>query len=135
MYDALTAPPKPGTPLESVMILLWQMRQEAEYYLTRVIVQSSIDPDQGKSTTEAWKEFTDHFYPYLAEEVKRGDKAALDVLWKEIRRGGLSVRPLEPLVKSKMAKLRKEATNAYGSNDDDGMPRVRVRKGRYRRRR
>lgn len=116
------------------MILLWQMRQEAEYYLSRVLVQASIDPDEGKSTTEAWKEFTDRYYPYLAEEVKKGDKAALDVLMNEVKRGGLAVRPLSPLVKDRMVKLRKEATNARGAGSDPGVPRVRVRKGRYRRR-
>ena len=132
MYDAMSSPPRPGTPLESVMILLWQMRQEADYYLQRAIVQASIDPDEGKSTTEAWKEYTDHFYPYLGEETKKSDHKALDVLMDEIKRGGLAVRPVAPQVSSKMKKLRKEASRA--PDNDDGVPRMRVRKGRHRRR-
>ena len=131
MYDAMSSPPRPGTPLESVMILLWQMRQESDYYLQRAIVQASIDPDQGKSTTEAWKEFTDHFYPYLGPETKKSDQKALDVLMEEIKRGGLAVRPTAPQVKSRMRKLREKATNV---TNDDGVPSMRVRKGRRRRR-
>ena len=131
MYDAMASPPRPGTPLESVMILLWQMRQEADYYLQRTIVQASIDPDQGKSTTEAWKEFTDHFYPYLGPETRKSDQRALDVLMEEIKRGGLAVRPTAPQVKSRMRKLREKATNA---TNDEGVPSMRVRKGRRRRR-
>jgi hypothetical protein len=133
MYDMMMEPPPPGSPLESVFILVWQMREDAEYYRIRAIVQAAMDiKDDGKAAQDAFKEFADHFFPYLAGEQKRGDKAALQYLMKEIKKGGLAVRPLEPLMKSKMAKKRRKA--AQDGTDPD-MPIMRKRKGLLSRRR
>jgi len=113
------------------MILLWQMRQEAEYYLSRTIVQSAVDPDGGKATTDAWKEYTDRFYPYLKAETKKSDEAALGYLVKEVKKGSLSVRPLMPIVKSRLrGKKRGESnvTELARNPANPGVPRMRVRK-------
>jgi hypothetical protein len=110
------------------MLLVWRMRQEREYNAIRAVVQSAIDPDQGKSTQDAWAEFSDSFYPYLKEQRKRGDKAAIDYLMKEVARGPLKITPLVPLVKSRLhGKRRKDA--------DSDLSSVRIRKGRTRGRR
>lgn len=124
IYDTIRDRPKPGSPMESVLLLVWQMRQEIEYYAVRAVVQASIDPDEGKSTQDAWKSFTEQFYPYLMEQVKRGDRAAVEYLVKEVKKGPLRVIPLMPLVKSRMRKKIDGATN----NDD--LPDVRIGKGR-----
>ena len=113
------------------MLLVWRMRQDREYNATRAIVQAAIDPDQGKSTQDAWKEFSDSFYPYLKEQTKRGDKAAIDYLMKEVARGPLKIIPLVPLVKSRLRSKKRSDSDA----DDNNLSPVRVRKDRTRGRR
>lgn len=128
MYDLMGELPPPGSPVESIMLLVWRMRQDCEYNSVRAVVQSAIDPDQGKSTQDAWAEFSDSFYPYLKEHRRKGDKAAIDYLLKEVAKGPMRVIPLVPLVKSRLhGKRRKDA--------DSDMPPVRVRKGGARGRR
>lgn len=108
------------------MILVWQMRQDIEYYATRVLVQAAIDiEDNGKAVQDAWKAYTDVFFPQVKGKRDRGDKAALASLMKEVKKGGLRVRPLMTLVKSKMHSKRIK----HLGGDDDNMPSVRKRKG------
>jgi hypothetical protein len=129
MYEMMREPPPPGSPVESVMLLVWRMRQDREYNAIRVFVQAAIDPDQGKSTQDAWKEFSDTFFPYLKGQKRRGDKAAIDYLMKEVSRGPLTVKPLVPLVKSRLRGTRRPDAR---DNDND-MPPMRVGKGGRRR--
>jgi len=99
------------------MILVWQMRQDIEYHTTRVIVQAAVDiEDDGKAVQDAWKTYADAFFPHLKERRVLGDKAAMDMLMKEIKKGGLSVRPLTTLVKSKLHSRR---IKNIGKTDDD----------------
>lgn len=108
MYDMMAQPPTPGTPVESIMILVWQMRQDAQYFLTRSIVQASTEMDDGgESVQKAWREFTDKYYPYLEAQRKGDDKIALECLFKEIKKGGLTVTPLEPLTKKARQRRRR----------------------------
>lgn len=107
MYDMLREPPPPGSPLESMMILLWRMREDIRYHHSRVLVQSSIDPDDGKATKDAWAEYTDVFYPYLKEKRRRDDKAALKFLMSEVKKGAFRVRPIAPLHRSKIRERTK----------------------------
>lgn len=114
LYDTLAAPPMPGSPVESVMILVWQMRQDAQYFLARANVQASTETDDGGDAIQkAWREFTDKYYPYLGEQKKRGDKVALESLFKEVKKGGLKVTPLMPISK----KARKRRRSGKGPND------------------
>jgi hypothetical protein len=99
------------------MILVWQMRQDIEYYATRALVQAAIDiEDGGKAANEAWKQYTDAFFPHVKNRRDFGDKAALAMLMKEVKKGGLKVRPLMPLVKSK---LHGKRIRHYGPDDND----------------
>jgi hypothetical protein len=108
------------------MILVWQMRQDIEYYTTRALVQAAVDlDDEGKAVQEAWKAFTDAFFPHLKGKRDMGDKAALAMLMREVKKGGLKVRPLQPLVKSK---LHSKRIKHYGP-DDNIVSGVREREG------
>ena len=124
MYDLARSAPPPGSPLESLFILVWWMRQDLHYYGVRVAVQAMIDPDKGKAAEDAWKEFTDYFYPFLKGQRKRHDKMAIGALMKEVKRGFLSVRPLAPLVKSKLGRRVREYDTDMSSlrqrEDPDG---------------
>lgn len=111
--------------MESVLILVWQMRRDIEYYGTRALVQAAIEiQDGGKAADEAWKKYTDVFFPHVEGRREMGDKAALAMLMREVKKGGLKVRPLQSLVKSKMHSKR---IKRYGP-DDDNMSGVRKRK-------
>lgn len=117
VYDMQHEPPPPGSPLESILILVWQMRQDIEYYATRALVQAAIDiEDGGKAADEAWKKYTDAFFPHVKGRRDMGDKAALAMLMREVKKGGLRVRPLQPLVKSK---LHSKRIKLYGPDDND----------------
>jgi hypothetical protein len=106
------------------MILVWQMRQDIEYYTTRALVQAAVDiEDEGKAVQEAWKAYTDAFFPHVKGRRDMGDKAALAMLMKEVKKGGLKVRPLMPLVRSK---LHGKRIKLYGP-DDNNMSGVRER--------
>ena len=111
LYDLLRVPPKPGTPLESLMLLVWQMRQTIRLQETRAIVQAIIaanSDDQGiqKALKESWDTFTDELMPYQRGNRKRQDQTAIDFLKQEAKRGPLKVIPLVPLHKPR-SKLRK----------------------------
>lgn len=108
------------------MILVWQMRRDIEYYGLRALVQAAIDiKDGGKAADEAWKEYTDVFYPHVKSRRSMGDKAALACLVKEVQKGKLAVRPLQSLIKSK---LHSKRIKNYGANDNV-VPGVRQWKG------
>lgn len=109
MYDKLTEPPAPGTPLESVMLLVWRMRQDIEFQKARVLVNATVaSAAQGdaiekanKELQEAWSDFLDEFYPYQKGQRVRTDQAAIDFLKQEVAKGPLKVTPLQPVGKAK----------------------------------
>lgn len=116
LYDLLPGPPPPGSPLESVLILVWNMRQDAHWFATRAMVQAAMDiQDGGKAANDAWKEYTDVYFPYLAQKRKKGDQVALESLMKEVKKGGFKVTPLEPL--SRKARRGKKLRDSATSND------------------
>lgn len=111
LYDLQKAPPKPGTPLESLMLLVWQMRQAIRLQETRAIVQAILaanSEDQGlqKAIKESWDSYVDELMPYQRGARKRQDKGAIDFLKREVARGPLKVTPLVPLHKPR-SRLRK----------------------------
>jgi hypothetical protein len=127
LYDMLAEPPTPGSPVESLMILVWQMRQDAQYYQIRAIVQASVEAsDGGEAAQKAWGSFTDKYYPYLEGIRKRGDEAALKSFYKEADKR-LTVTPLQPLTKKERQRRR-----AGKTADDTIMSRLWKRKNNNR---
>lgn len=115
LYDLLDSPPKPGTPLESLMLLVWQYRQTIRLHETRAIVQSVLaaqgdSQELQKAAQSAWESFMDELLPYQRGQRKRHDQAAIDYLKQEAARGPLKVTPLVPLhrPKSKLRRVRHE---------------------------
>jgi len=108
-YEMLTEPPAPGTPLESLMLLVWRARQDIELQKTRAIVQSVIaaaseGEEANKNLKEAWQDLLDEIYPFQKGHRKSADSAAMEFLRREVARGPMKVFPLQPVgrVKSKM---------------------------------
>lgn len=112
LYDMLATPPSPGSPVESLMIMVWQMRQDATYFLNRAIVQAAMEiGDGGEASQKSWGEFTDKFYPYLEDRRKKGDAAALKVFYKEFNKK-LIVTPLASLSKRARRNRAGKSTNS-----------------------
>ena len=106
------------------MILVWQMRQDIEYYSTRALVQAAVNiEDDGKAVQDAWKSYTDAFFPHVKGRREHGDQAALASLMKEVKKGGMKVRPLMSLVKSKLHSKRIK----HVESDDNVVSNVRER--------
>lgn len=93
--------PPPGSPLESLFLLVWRMRQDIEFYHHQAIVQAVSSPEDGKAITDAWGRYTNAMFPYQQAELARADKAAMDALRRAVAGGPLSVRPAGTLVKSR----------------------------------
>jgi len=108
MYDKLVEPPAPGTPLESVMLLVWRMRQDIEFHRTRVMVNATLAAAaQGdniqtanKELQNAWQDFLDEVYPYQKGQRVKTDDAAIEFLKREVAKGPLTVTPLQPVGKA-----------------------------------
>jgi hypothetical protein len=116
LYEQLTKPPAPGTPMESLMLLVWRMRQDIRLTETRALIQAitfagTDEPDQSSvnDLNEAWKEYTDEMFPFQRGRVKRQDEAAMDYLKQEVARGPLAVKPLQYLGKAR-SRLYKRAS-------------------------
>lgn len=96
LYDLAAGPPKPGTLLESLFVLMAKRRQEAEYYKTKVLMIASLADKMeggGKMLDEAMEVYRDTLFPFLKDEKKQQDKEHKEVL-KQWTRHVLKIRPL-----------------------------------------
>jgi hypothetical protein len=109
----MTGPPEPGSPLESLILLVWMARQEIRMQETRSVVQAvlaaSAEGDSVKAASEqlqkTWEAYLDELFPFQRGLRKSGDKAAMEFFVKEALKGPLVVTPLVPLTKVR-SKLR-----------------------------
>ena len=96
LYDQSSALPHPGSPLESIFILLAKRKQETEYYRTKLLVAASLAPhseEGAKMLTDAWDSYRESTFPFLAGQKVKKDVEAKEVLnWWGKRM--LKIRPL-----------------------------------------
>ena len=102
VYDLLQKPPTPGTPMESLMLLVWRMRQDIELQRTRVLANAIITSgqagaDNDRLLRDSWKEYKDALLPYTKIQTLTQDQRAIDFLKGEAGRGPLKVIPLQGL--------------------------------------
>jgi len=88
-YDKYHGTPPSGSPLESILILVFLRRKEAELLATRALVQASIP--EGKAADpaiEAYKHFCDAMFPYINRamdtELDDAKKALLEMVKKPL---------------------------------------------------
>ena len=111
LYEMLSEPPAPGTPLESLMLLVWRTRQDVELQKTRAIVQAVLAAaaDSGESANkqlkESWQDLLDEMFPFQKGSRKHADQTAMDFLKREVAKGPLRVLPLQPVGRAR-SKLR-----------------------------
>jgi len=83
LYDTAGGPPRPGSLLESVFILMSKQRQEAEYFKTRALIVASlasVSENAGKMLDEALDKYRLALFPFLAEEKKKQDVDSKELL-------------------------------------------------------
>lgn len=113
MFDMMTEAPSPGTPMESLMMMVWRMRQDVRLQETRAIVHAVVaaaapeeNTDQAnRSMQAAWADYIDELFPFQRGQRKNSDQAAIDYLKREAARGPLKVTPLRGLART-TSKLR-----------------------------
>ncbi len=72
MYDLADGPPLPGTPLESVFMILAKRKREAEFLRDKMLVEASLAPHtKGEGLTEAYKEYRSALFPFLESQSKK----------------------------------------------------------------
>lgn len=116
VYEKLDHPPAPGTPLESLILLVWRMRQDIKLAETRAIVQAVASAASGssegdKALQEAWKGYVGELFPFHKRSIQNQDLAAIDYLRREVSKGPLSVVPLQPVGKSASRMRRRTVEN------------------------
>lgn len=110
VYETMTEPPAPGTPLESLMLMVWRMRQDIEMQKTRSVVNAVIAAasaqgenaeSANKTLADSWQDLLDEMYPYQKGQRVKTDQAAIEFLKREAARGPLKVTPLQPVGKAR----------------------------------
>jgi hypothetical protein len=92
--------------MESLMMMVWRMRQDVAMNQTRAMIQAIIaaaseGDDANKNMQDAWADYKEELFPFQRGQKKRTDQAAIDYLKQEVARGPLKVIPLQPVGKAK----------------------------------
>ena len=105
--------------MESIMLLVWRMKQEIEFQKTRVLANTMIltsqagGQDANKGITSSWEEYRHTMFPFQKHVTQTQDQIALDYLRKEVARGPVSVKPLAPLTPSSGARRKKRRAKRH----------------------
>lgn len=113
LFATASGPPRPGSLLESVFILLTKRQQEAEYFKTKTLLLASLADkveNGGKLMEDALDQYRSRLFPFLADEKKKTDVDSKKLL-KSWTNKILKVRPLWRPSENKgiVSKLRKGA--------------------------
>lgn len=105
LYDTAARPPRPGSILETLFIMV-QIRREASRLMeVRSVVQALQDESEtGQATQEAFNDFRLALMPYLMQDERDARKQFREVMNRELRMGPMRVRPVEvtPRVRSRL---------------------------------
>jgi hypothetical protein len=121
LYDTAAGPPRPGSLLESVFILMSKTRQEAEYFKTKALVVANFAAQVeggGKMLEEAMDRYRRAIFPFLAEEKKKLDVDSKELL-KHWTNKMFKVQPLWRASDNKgvVSKMRKGADKVKQAED------------------
>jgi hypothetical protein len=75
-YDKYPRIPPANSPLESLFLLVFLQRKEAELLATRALVQSTIpEGSAAKPAIEAYQKYVDRMFPFIESASKPDDQA------------------------------------------------------------
>jgi hypothetical protein len=94
LYETLDKPPRPGSLLEVLCVMLQMRREVARYQETRAIVQALRDGEEGESTRKAFEAYRHALMPFLTDEEKKEEQRMVELLQAEVSRGGLKIQSL-----------------------------------------
>jgi len=107
MFDLAKEPPRPGSLLEVLFIMIQMRRELARFQETMVIVQAARDDDTGDATQKAFENYRNTLMPYLKKELDEERKRVINALREEANKGPMSVSPsMSPTMAR--SKLRQE---------------------------
>ena len=94
MYDLLDKPPKTGSVLEALCLMVQMRRQIIRLYGMHTVVQAvrASEDDSGEAVQESFSRYRDSVLPFLKEEVDREHKNLVRALKEEAARGPMMVR-------------------------------------------
>jgi hypothetical protein len=100
--------------MESLMMMVWRMRQDVAMNQTRATIQAIVaaaseGEDVNKSMQDAWADYKDELFPFQRGRQKRSDQAAMDYLKQEVAKGPLKVTPLQYIGKGRSHLRRRHA--------------------------
>jgi len=114
LLQTLRAPPKVGSLLESVLILLLMKQENIEHARFRALAQIMINQEKG---VEAFEEYMKMAFPYLEATKRKQSEGVAKMIDAEIRRGAFAITPqAQTPIKSKMHS--KAATRKVGLTRD-----------------
>jgi hypothetical protein len=112
LYEKATNLPEPGTPLESLFLLVWRSRQDIRLMETRAVVQAlmasnSESKDAQKNLLDAWTDYSNELFPFQRGTKRRSDDAEMSFFKKETKGKSFRVIPLAPVGRIKSRVKRK----------------------------
>ena len=93
IYDTLKQPPAPGSPLEAVMVYVFNARQRAEYLRTLLTLRTVKTEEQSKAVKELLESYTAELFPFEEKNKWLQSEEIEKVLQREMEKGPLAVVP------------------------------------------
>ncbi len=105
MFEKAKRVPEPGSPVEILFILLWKMRQDIEFHKSRATLQALMSQQgvEGKHIKEAFDSLKEAFFPYGKGQKKGELRQLREQLMQEVKRGPVSITPMQDVNKRKVA--------------------------------
>jgi hypothetical protein len=94
MYDLLSKPPKVGSVLEALCLMIQMRRQLIQLFGMHTVVQAVRTAQEESSETiqESFNKYRDALLPFLSEEMTKETNEIIDALKAETSRGPMLVR-------------------------------------------
>jgi hypothetical protein len=108
MYDTMSSPPRPGSLLEILFVMVQMRRDVVRLMETRAVVQALRDnSDEGEATQSAFDDYRYAVMPYLVGEKKAEERRIMEIMSREFTAGPMSVKSVQhgPAVKSRLQRV------------------------------
>ena len=94
MYDLLSKPPKPGSVLEALCLMIQMRRQLTQLYQLHTVVQAvrTAQDESAEEVRDSFNRYRDALLPFLQEEMSREHNQLVEALKAETARGPMLIR-------------------------------------------
>jgi hypothetical protein len=91
LFASLREPPPRGSPQESILMLYVLKKEQVEHARLRALAQAIIAKEKGK---EVFEDYMKIAFPWLETQKQRDKNDHVQILLEEVKKGGLSIKPL-----------------------------------------